>query len=55
MTDIFLPIIEAGESLDSAQICAERAASCRSMWWRDFWQYRSAWHLANAIGWASRD
>lgn len=58
MTDIFLPLIEMGESLDSTKICAERAQQMRqrdNSTERNFWDDRCNWHFANFIGWASRD
>lgn len=65
MTDIhlelFTPLIEMQDSLDSARITKRYAtvelgrALCRDYRAYIMWRQRSAWHLANAIGWASRD
>ncbi len=49
-------IIEMQDSLDSAARTAEYAEFDRHnrVEWVKMWEVASAWHLANAIGWASR-
>lgn len=54
---LFTPLIEMQDSLYSAQVTAEYSGTAghRGMAAEaKLWAERSAWHLANAIGWASR-
>lgn len=56
---LWTPVIEMLDSLDSARAAqryAEEAAiefGVRSPW-VTMWRKRSEWHMANAVGWASR-
>lgn len=57
---LWTPVVEMLDSLDSARVTGEyaeaefRGADPFRYFWVDFWAKRSEWHMANAIGWASR-
>jgi hypothetical protein len=59
MTDIhlklFTPLIEMEDQLDSATVVYDLAAHTEQPDEAQFWMTRYYWHLANAIGWASRE